>query len=60
MGINDELEIDLLKILKAQTAIISLGYNNYGHPTYETLERLSAFGLDIYRTDLNKTIEIRP
>lgn len=50
----------LLEALGAETAVISVGYNNYGHPTYETLERLSAYGLDIYRTDLNKTIEIRP
>ena len=50
----------LLAALNADTAVISVGYNNYGHPTYETLERLSAYGLDIYRTDLNKTVEIRP
>lgn len=50
----------LLAELNADTAIISVGYNNYGHPTYETLARLSAYGLDIYRTDLNKTVEIRP
>ena len=50
----------LLEELGAGTALISVGYNNYGHPTHETLERLSAYGLDIYRTDLNKTIEIRP
>lgn len=50
----------LLRELEADTAIISVGYNTYGHPTYETLERLSAYGLEIYRTDLNKTVEIRP
>jgi len=43
----------------ADTAIISTGYNNYGHPTYETLERLNAYGYNIYRTDLNGNIEIR-
>lgn len=50
----------LLRELEADTAVISVGYNTYGHPTYETLERLSAYGLEIYRTDLNKTVEIRP
>ena len=28
-------------------------------PTYETLERLDAYGYTIYRTDLNGTVEIR-
>lgn len=32
-------------------AIISVGYNNYGHPTSDTLERLQAHHIPIYRTD---------
>lgn len=50
---------ELLKELGGETAIISVGYNTYGHPTYETLERLDVYGYNIYRTDLNGTIEIR-
>jgi len=50
----------LLSGLEADMAIISVGYNNYGHPTHEVLERLNAYGYDIYRTDLNGTVEIRP
>ena len=50
---------ELLKELGGETAIVSVGYNTYGHPTYETLERLAAYGYNIYRTDLNGTIEIR-
>ncbi len=50
---------ELLESIGADTAIISVGYNTYGHPTNETLERLAAYGYNIYRTDLNKTIEIR-
>lgn len=50
---------ELLNELGGETAIISVGYNTYGHPTYETLERLAAYGYNIYRTDLNGTIEIR-
>lgn len=43
----------------ADTAIISVGYNTYGHPSYETLERLAAYGYNVYRTDINGTVEIR-
>lgn len=50
---------ELLGSIGADTAIISVGYNTYGHPTYETLERLRAYGYNILRTDLNGTIEIR-
>jgi competence protein ComEC len=32
--------------------------NNYGHPTNETLGRLEANGVDVYRTDLNGTVTI--
>lgn len=48
---------DLLKTIGADTAIISCGVNNYGHPTNETLERLKYFGYNnIMRTDLNGDI----
>lgn len=50
---------ELIKALGGHTAIISVGYNTYGHPTDETLERLRACGYNIYRTDLNGNIEIR-
>ena len=49
---------ELLGSIGADTALISVGYNTYGHPTYETLERLNAYGYSIYRTDLNGTVEI--
>ena len=48
-----------LESIGADTAVISVGYNTYGHPTNETLERLAAYGYTIYRTDLNGNIEIR-
>ena len=49
----------LLKAVSGETAIISVGYNTYGHPTEETLARLTAYGYNILRTDLNGTVEIR-
>lgn len=50
---------DFLEYVSADTAIISAGYNTYGHPTHEVLARLDAYGYNIYRTDLNGTVEIR-
>ena len=49
----------LLETIGGETAIISVGYNSYGHPTNETLARLAAYGYNIFRTDLNGTVEIR-
>ncbi len=50
---------EFLGSIGADTAVISVGYNTYGHPTNETLERLEAYGYNIYRTDLNGNVEIR-
>ena len=49
---------ELLRSIGADTAVISVGYNTFGHPTHEVLERLAAYGYSIYRTDLNGTVEI--
>lgn len=49
---------ELLGTIGADTAIVSVGYNTFGHPTHETLERLDAYGYTIYRTDQNGTVEI--
>lgn len=51
----------LLETVTPETAVISCGYNTYGHPAPETLLRLSGAGCDIYRTDLqgNVTITVR-
>lgn len=50
---------ELLTSIGAETAIVSCGYNTYGHPAQETLERLAFCGYTVYRTDENGTIEIR-
>ena len=47
---------ELLLAVRPETAAISVGYNTYGHPAAETLERLGAAGCDIYRTDLMGTV----
>ena len=48
----------LLDALGAGTAVISCGYNTYGHPTQETLDRLAAHGMEIRRTDTDGSVTI--
>lgn len=50
--------IRFLKSLTPEAAVISVGDNNYGHPSEETLQRLLAVGADIWRTDQQGTIRI--
>ncbi len=50
---------ELLGGIGAEEAIVSCGFNSYGHPTPETLERLDQFGYTVHRTDLDGTVEIR-
>ncbi len=38
--------------------IISVGENTYGHPSFETLDRIKNHKIDLLRTDLNGTIEL--
>jgi len=42
---------EMLNALRAEYAVVSSGYNTYGHPTKEALERFSAAGMEIFRTD---------
>ena len=49
----------LLDAMGAKTAIISCGYNSYGHPTEETLARLREHGMEIKRTDTEGTVTVR-
>lgn len=47
----------LLSHFKPNIGLISVGkYNLYGHPNLQVLQRLEAYGLKIYRTDLNGMI----
>lgn len=50
--------IRFLKSVTPEAAVISVGNNNYGHPSEETLQRLLAVGADIWRTDQQGTIRI--
>ncbi|MBR4953627.1 MAG: DNA internalization-related competence protein ComEC/Rec2 [Oscillospiraceae bacterium] len=41
-----------------ESVIISVGYNSYGHPSMETLERITLYGAEISRTDTGGSINI--
>ena len=60
-GSKDAASDLLLETVTPETAVVSCGYNTYGHPAPETLLRLSGAGCDIYRTDFqgNVTITVR-
>jgi len=48
-----------LEAVKPELAVVSVGEGNrYGHPHQETLDRLRAEGVAVYRTDLQGTIKI--
>jgi competence protein ComEC len=49
---------NLLQLVRPDVAAISVGKNSYGHPAEETLTRLQNAGADIYRTDVDDTIEV--
>ena len=48
---------ELLSAVPHATAVISTGYNTYGHPSPETLEALSGHNIPVYRTDLSGTVQ---
>lgn len=49
-----------LSTVGARIALISVGRDNgYGHPGFETLERLRAANADVHRTDLEGTLVVR-
>ncbi|MDE7246200.1 MAG: MBL fold metallo-hydrolase [Oscillospiraceae bacterium] len=50
----------LLEAVTPEVGVISAGANNpYGHPAAETVNRMEAAGMTLFRTDLNGNILIR-
>ena len=45
-----------LSAVDAEYGVICVGSNSYGHPTSETLARLSSAGITVYRTDKNGNV----
>lgn len=48
----------LLKVTKPETIFVSVGYNSYGHPTKEALERFGYIGASVFRTDEDGNLSI--
>ena len=58
-GSKTSSSYELLEMLKPRVSLVSCGFNNkYGHPDKEVLNRLSIYSKDIYRTDLQGSINI--
>lgn len=50
---------EFLKATAPELAVVSAGTNNsYGHPAPETLDRLTALGAQVYRTDLEGSVTV--
>jgi len=58
-GSKNASDEELLKEVGGGIAVISVGYNTYGHPAPQTLEALDKNGFQVRRTDLDKTVELR-
>lgn len=57
-GAQSSLNFNFLKAVSPQLSVISVGENNYGHPSPEVLKTLSALGSKIWRTDREGTLTI--
>ena len=57
-GSKDACSEELLRETGGSIAVVSVGYNTYGHPAEETLDRLRKGGYNVWRTDLDGTVEI--
>lgn len=49
----------LLRTVTPEVGIISVGENSYGHPTEDAMERMSYYGMELYRTDWQGNILIQ-
>ena len=58
-GAKNTVTSKMLKTLNADAAIISTGYNSYGHPAKETLRTFSKNDVKVYRTDVDNAVKIQ-
>lgn len=58
-GSDTSTSADFLSAITPEDALISVGAGNtYGHPHQETVDRLAAAGVTVYRTDLDGTVTL--
>ena len=49
---------ELLTAVTPKLAVIPVGRNSYGHPSDDTLARLEAFNIPVYRTDITGNVTV--
>jgi competence protein ComEC len=60
-GSSTSTSVELLEVIQPETAIASVGAtNNYGHPAWQTLQRLRRAGIRLKRTDRDGTLTFVP
>ena len=55
-GSRHSTSAPFLSAVRPEYAVISSGWNSYGHPHPDVLSRLADAGVEIYRTDSHGTI----
>ena len=50
--------VRLLETVRPDLAVISVGYNTYGHPSPEVLSRLEQYHIPVLRTDLEGRVTV--
>jgi beta-lactamase superfamily II metal-dependent hydrolase len=59
-GSTSSSTVAFLTAVAPRFAVISVGHDNsYDHPAQQTLDRLSAVGATVYRTDEDGTVVVR-
>ena len=57
-GSSTSTNLEFLNEVSPIIAVISVGENNYGHPSNKVLNKLKGKNIEIFRTDKNGTIII--
>jgi len=57
-GSKTSSSLGFLQAVKPELAVISVGKNSFGHPSWEVVERLEAAGIEILRTDEEGLVEV--
>jgi len=58
-GSATSTNLEFLEKVNPLIAVISVGKNNFGHPSEKIIERLKDKNIAVYRTDQNGTVIIR-